>query len=152
LKLYPNKTVAIVESEKSAIIASVQFTDLIWIAAGNINGLSVEKCQVFNGRKVILFPDLGAYNKWNEKVSLIRKECNCKIKISNFLETVSTPEAKAKGLDVADYMINQLTNKQHVKIKVESQVQSRYTPELQSMINKNKSLEILIEKLQLVEV
>ena len=152
LKLYPNKTVAIVESEKSAIIASVQFSDLIWIAAGNINGLSVEKCHILKGRKAILFPDLGAYNKWNEKVSIIRKECNCKIKISNFLETVSTPEAKAKGLDVADYMINHLTNKQHVKIKVETQVQSRFTPELQSMIEKNEYLEILINKLDLVEL
>ena len=152
LKLYPTKTVAIVESEKSAIIASVQFPDLIWIAAGNINGLSVDKCQVLNNRKVILFPDLGAYNKWNEKVSLLRKECNCKIKISNFLEIVSTPEAKAKGLDIADYMISQLSNKQQVKIKVETQVHSRFTPGLQSMIEKNKSLEILIEKLQLVEV
>ena len=152
LKLYPNKTVAIVESEKSAIIASVQFPDLIWISAGNINGLSVDKCHVLNGRKVILFPDLGAYNKWNEKVLPIRKECNCKIKISNFLETVSTPEAKAKGLDIADYMISQLKDKQHKIITVAPHEQSRYTPELQSMINKNKSLEILIKKLQLVEV
>ena len=53
---------------------------------------------------------------------------------------------------MADYMIYQLSNKQHVKIKVETQVQSRYTPQLQTMIDKYKSLKILIDKLELIEM
>ena len=67
LTIYPNKPVAIVESEKSALIASCIFPDLIWLAAGNLNGLSVEKCQVLKGPVVILYSDLGAFEKWNEK-------------------------------------------------------------------------------------
>ena len=46
LALYPDKTVAVVESEKSALIASAVFPGLIWLAAGNLNGISIEKCQV----------------------------------------------------------------------------------------------------------
>lgn len=152
LKLYPTKTVAIVESEKSAIIASVQFPDLIWLAAGNINGLSIDKCHILKGRNIILYPDLNAFEKWNEKANIIKNECNCNVKVSDLLERISTPEAKAKGLDVADFMIAQLKNKQSKILQpLTPKVQSRFTPELQSMIDKNKSLEFLINKLQLVE-
>ncbi len=49
LKLYSDKPVAIVESEKSTLIANAVFPDLIWLAAGNLNGLSLEKCKVLKG-------------------------------------------------------------------------------------------------------
>jgi len=67
LTLYPDKTVAIVESEKSALIASAVFPILIWLAAENLNEISLEKCQILKGRNVTLFPDLGGYTKWTEK-------------------------------------------------------------------------------------
>jgi hypothetical protein len=41
--------------------------ELIWLATGNLNGLSIEKCLVLKGRNIILFPDLKAFDKWNEK-------------------------------------------------------------------------------------
>jgi len=108
LKLYPDKPVAIVESEKSALIASAVFPDLIWLAAGNLNGLSLEKCQVLKGRNVTLFPDLGGFEKWADKARIIEKECNCKINISTLLEDIATPVAKANGFDIADYLIEEL--------------------------------------------
>ena len=37
LKIYPDKYIGIVESEKSAIIASCIVPDMIWLAAGNLN-------------------------------------------------------------------------------------------------------------------
>lgn len=41
---------------------------MIWLAVGSLNGLSVEKFQIQKGRDIILYPDLGAFEKWNEKV------------------------------------------------------------------------------------
>lgn len=152
LGLHPEAVVCIVESEKSALISAAIFPEQVWLATGGIGNLTIEKCQVLKNRNVILYPDLNAYNKWHDKAIEIEKQCGCNITVSTLLEDIATPEAKAQGLDVADYIINQLTNKQHVIIKVETQVQSRFTPELQSMIEANKSLEILIKKLQLVEV
>jgi hypothetical protein len=43
LKIFPDKSIEIVESEKSAIIACIIFPDLIWFATGNLNELSVER-------------------------------------------------------------------------------------------------------------
>jgi len=111
LKLHPYSTVAIVESEKSAIIASSQIPNLIWLAAGNINGLSIDKCKILEGRNVILYPDLGAFNKWSIKADEIQKKCRCKVIISTLLEKIDNDSDRENGLDIADYIIEQLKNK-----------------------------------------
>lgn len=54
---FKTKPIAIVESEKSAIICSRFLPEYIWLSAGNINGLSIDKFKVLSGRKVVLFPD-----------------------------------------------------------------------------------------------
>ncbi len=102
LKLEPNKPVAIVESEKTAVIASVYYPEYIWLSAGGINGLTLEKCQVLKGRDVCLYPDLNAYNKWNEKMKTISYLGN--FTISDLLEKIANPEEKGNGLDLADYL------------------------------------------------
>ena len=156
LKIYPEKSVAIVESEKSALIASAFFPDLVWLAAGNLNGLSIEKCQMLKNREVILYPDLGVYEKWTEKAKIIEKECDCNINISTLLEDIATPEAKANGFDIADYIIAELksplSSRRGVGGEVFPEIQSFFSPTLQSMIDKNKALFLLINGLQLEEV
>lgn len=71
LKQYPDKDVAIVESEKTAIIASAYNDSCIWLAAGSINNLNIEICKPLQGRTVILYPDLGAYDKWKTKARML---------------------------------------------------------------------------------
>jgi hypothetical protein len=147
LKIYPSKYVGIVESEKSAIIASCIVPDMIWLAAGNLNGLSVEKCQVLNGRKVILYPDLGAFEKWSLKAVEIQKQNVCKISISTLLEDEATNSDRANGLDIADFIIAELKSN-----KTTLEIQSFFGPVLQSMIDKNKALLVLINGLALEEI
>lgn len=147
LKIYPDKQVAIVESEKSALIASAVFPDLIWLAAGNMNGLSIEKCQALKGRVVILYPDLGAFEKWNLKASEIQEKIKCKIMISTLLEDEATASDRINGLDIADFIIAELKSK-----KTTFEIQIFFGPTLQSMIDKNKSLLVLINGLYLEEI
>jgi len=99
----PTKTCALVESEKTAIIASVYLPQFIWLAVGGLSGLRVEKCQVLKGRNVILFPDLGGYQKWKDKLVDLAPFCN--VKISDLLERKATSEEKNQGLDIADYLM-----------------------------------------------
>lgn len=115
LKIYPEKLVAIVESEKSAIIASCIMPELVWLAAGNLNGLSVEKCQVLKGREVMLYPDLGAFEKWSQKAVEIQKQYNCKITISGLLEDEATASERTNGLDIADFIISELKSKKDIR-------------------------------------
>ena len=157
LTIYPEATVCIVESEKSALISAAIFPNFVWLASGGIQGLAVEKCKVLEGRTVILYPDLNAFDKWNEKAKLLNSSSpsplgeGFRVRCSTLLEDISTPEAKSKGLDVADFMINQLKSKPKIKSVETAPVQSRFTPELEQMIETNPALLILINKLELSE-
>jgi len=170
LTVYPDKSVAIVESEKSAIIASALIPNMIWLAAGNINGLSIEKCKVLKNKTVILYPDLGAYEKWKEKAKILNSELTSpqgeglgvrsgvrfKITVSTLLEDEATDTDRSNGLDIADYIIEEmkapLSLRRGVGGEVITQIQSRFTHELVQMIKTNPALLILIDKLQLVQI
>lgn len=97
------KPVAIVESEKTAIIASVYLPQFLWLAVGSLTNLNAERCSVLNGRTVILFPDLNGFEKWNIKA----KELShiARIIVSDLLERKATETERKQGLDLADYLI-----------------------------------------------
>lgn len=67
LKICPKKFVAIVESEKTAIIASGVITDCIFVACGGCGNLTSAMCQALSGRNVVLFPDNGKLAEWSAK-------------------------------------------------------------------------------------
>lgn len=102
LNLFPHKTIGIVESEKTAILASVFLPGLLWLASGGANGLSKDKIKVLIGRKVILFPDASEtghiYESWKEIANKYGFAC------SDFIEKNATNEQKAQGIDIADML------------------------------------------------
>jgi hypothetical protein len=147
LTLYPDKSVAIVESEKSALIASALIPNMIWLAAGNINGLSVDKCKVLKNRNVILYPDLGAFEKWSLKAEELQEQCNCKMTVSTLLENEAIEADRANGFDIADYIIEEMKTN-----TIQTQIKSRFGHELEQMIATNPVLLILIDKLELVQI
>jgi hypothetical protein len=105
LRLYPDKPVAIVEAEKTAVIASIIYQDYNWLAAGNLNGLNVEKSRVLRNKTVILYPDAGCYNRWLRKAEQINRELPLHLTVSAFLERFATPIQTHHGYDLADYII-----------------------------------------------
>jgi hypothetical protein len=144
LRENPTKSVAIVESEKSAIIGAGVMPDLVWLAAGNLNGLSIDKCKVLKGRNVILFPDLKAFDKWSEKANEIKTIVGCKISVSDLLEQIATDEERENGFDIADYLIRE--------IKEPAQIRQRFSNEIESLINQNEAMLYLIETFDLEAV
>lgn len=62
----PEAPVAIVESEKTAVILSRYGRDFVWLACGGSQGLkNAEKNKVLKGRRVVLIPDNGQFWNWN---------------------------------------------------------------------------------------
>jgi hypothetical protein len=106
LTKYPDKPVAIVESEKTAIIASISFPKFIWLASGSKQWLKTERLQRFGNRQVILYPDADGYNAWQQIATDARRQ-GLNVEISSLIETRATDEQKAEGFDVADYLIQQ---------------------------------------------
>ena len=161
LKIYPDATVCIVESEKSALISAAVLTDCIWLATGGLNNLTADKCEILRGRTVILYPDLNAYDKWNEIAARIRISIEVDISVSTMLEDIATPEAKAQGLDLADFLINQLKNSNlndtsetpepDPEPAIPPPAPTRFSPQLEAMIEANPAVLTLIDKLDLIE-
>lgn len=63
----PKMPIAIVESEKTAIIASVYLPKYIWLSCGGLTQLSYQKVDALKNRSVTLFPDLGSIGRNGDK-------------------------------------------------------------------------------------
>jgi len=107
LTVDPRKPVALVESEKTAIIASVYLPQFNWLAVGSLTNLNREKFRPLAGRKVALWPDLNCFDRWSNKATELQKEYpGTRITVSDLLEKNCTPGERQKGFDLADYLIN----------------------------------------------
>jgi hypothetical protein len=97
--------VAVVESEKTAIIASAYLPRLLWLAVGSLSNLSAERCQALQGRTVYLFPDLNGFEKWSSKAEELASQLpGTRFQASDLLERHATEAERARGLDLADYL------------------------------------------------
>jgi hypothetical protein len=123
-----SKPIAVCESEKTAMIASVYIPQFIWLATGGKEGINEQKCEILNklNKPVILFPDLSqpkdnqlsTYNLWQEKA---KKYLTCKYIFSDLLETKATNAEKVDGLDLSDYLLKidpKKIGKTYKKVKV----------------------------------
>jgi hypothetical protein len=96
-----NKYVAIAEAEKTALVASMYKPDWVWLSCGGAGNLSEKLFEPLRGRKVILYPDAGMYEKWKAKALEIQRKYNIPIKVTDYLERVGAK----KGADIADFLL-----------------------------------------------
>jgi len=99
------KKVAIVESEKTAMIASFYLPKCVWIATGGKDGMFRQaNLSIFQRREVIFFPDLGMTDNWREKAITLQRQ-GIKASVYDFLERNASDEDRQAGLDIADYLL-----------------------------------------------
>lgn len=58
----PTSPIAVVESEKTALICSMVYPQHIWVAVGSKSNLNAERFEPYRGRTVIVFPDRDGYS------------------------------------------------------------------------------------------
>lgn len=105
LNKYPEKTVIIVESEKSALVAAYALPDFLWLASGGCDGcLNAKASQALAGRKVKLMPDLDMMDKWRKKAEMLREICES-VEVMTTLEDNATEEQRQRGCDIADFIL-----------------------------------------------
>lgn len=100
------KPIAIVEAEKTAVIASICFPDFVWIATGGKQNLNADKLKRFSNRQIILYPDADGFIKWQE-IAAEARNSGLPVKVSSLIEKCATSEQKADGFDLADYLIKE---------------------------------------------
>ena len=107
LKMYPEKPVALVEAEKSALIASGVYPEYVWLATGGKSQLSIDKLKVLQGRTVVAFPDVDGFEYWTNKAEDI-KRIGCNVIVSDLLEKNASDKDREDKIDLADWLIRDL--------------------------------------------
>ena len=106
------KNIAIVESEKSAVILSEIFKDFIWMSCGGLQMFKPELLAPLVNHKVVVFPDTDetgeAYKKWLDILQQAAKTYPFRypLRISRLLEDHATPEQKTRKIDIVDYIFH----------------------------------------------
>lgn len=146
LRIYPYKTVALVESEKSALIASGCYPEYIWLATGGKSQLSKEKLKVLKGRTVIMFPDIDGFSLWKEKSNILQA-MGCTVVVSDILERNATDKDRANKIDLADWLISELQKSNGTNV-----ITSSHNEILNSIRAQNTAIDMLIDKFDLMTI
>lgn len=106
LRFDSQKPVAIVEAEKTAVIASICFPEFVWLAIGSKQSLKCDRLKRLSKRKIVLYPDADGFALWQE-IAFEARQNALTVKVSNLIERCGTDAEKGKGFDLADYLISQ---------------------------------------------
>ena len=112
LKHHEPTTVAIVESEKSAVILSELYPQYIWLAAGGMGEVQTDKFIPLRRHKIILFPDTDpdqrAFTRWYDAAQQVMRAFfwpkDNSIRVSPFLEQHATADQKRRKIDLVDFI------------------------------------------------
>ena len=113
LRKYPDKTVALVESEKIAIICSALMPEYLWLATGGKSQFN-QRLTVLKSRKIIAFPDIDGYHTWLTKSTDFPF---LDLRVSDLLEKNATPADREAHIDLADWLLEYLTDKSRHYVK-----------------------------------
>lgn len=105
-----NKGVAIVESEKTAVIMSEMIPEFVWLSCGGLQMFKPELLAPLVNHKVVIFPDTDetgeAYNTWLAVLQQAQRQYTFKypLRISPLLELHATLDQKSRKIDLIDYL------------------------------------------------
>ena len=105
------KTIALVESEKTAIVMSLFKPEYIWLSTGSKAGLKYDLLKPIKDYKIVAFPDKSEYNDWLNRATELNG-FGFKIVVNDWLEHQNEYDA---GTDLADVYIKELKEAEQPK-------------------------------------
>ena len=160
LKSWPmDAPVAVVESEKTAMIAAALVPSILWVAVGAVGAFTLAKLQALTGRKVLAFPDLSrdgsAFTKWREKAVEIGHLFDA-VHVSDLLERMATDADREAGLDIGDYLLRSgdeitttATPNTSAPVNVPAMILSEAETVMQRWAERNPAINTLVDVLGL---
>lgn len=101
-----NKTIALVESEKTCVWSSLYFPEYVWLATGGKTGAKIQHLEALKNREVIIFPDQDAHSQWEELGSDIKKLYDVDVIISDYVLNYGNKFGH-KNIDLVDVLVKQ---------------------------------------------
>lgn len=105
------RPIAIVESEKTAIICSAVMPWFTWLATCGSGGINARKLSYLTGRNVVLFPDAAKLEQWTNKANEFKNIC--KLTVNTLINDLTNKNYQGYDYDIADYI---LSNKNHINL------------------------------------
>jgi hypothetical protein len=130
--------VAVVESEKTAIIMSIAIPHITWVATGSLDGFKNELLEVIKPYEVFAFPDKGCYAKWNETATDLNK-IGYNISVSKDIEKNGN---LLPGDDLADGI-----DFKHYRMMKKTMLEKK----LERLYKTNEAIGYLVEKFELTD-
>ena len=135
-QMFPQATICIVESEKTALICSAfwPMEERVFMASSGLRGINTARLSYLlrNKREIVAYPDHDGYQLWKEKLA----EVDERIKVSDFVEKHWNEGKDSPTADIADILLrimgetpnpDQLTNQQQFEIM---KLKNKYFKEL----------------------
>ena len=134
-----NKTIALVEGEKTAIIMSIFKPEYIWLSTGSKHGLKYEFLKPIKDYKIVAFPDKSEYDFWlNRAIELNGYGFN--IIVNDWLEQQTNFETgtdladvyifEKKSINISSKVVFDYSNSEYIVHELE-----QHTPEIWELIN-----------------
>lgn len=140
---YNCNTIAIVESEKTAIIMSLFIPEYLWMATGSKQNLKLQLLEPIKKENIVVYPDKGEFEDWNKKVIELQK-LGFKIKCSSIVENSEFET----GTDLADIYFAMKKNASKNNIAI---VLSDTEKKIQRLSKINPAIISLIETFDLID-
>ena len=67
LRLYPSASVGVVESQKSAVILSIIYPQIVWVATAGITNFNERLLSSIYDRNIIAYPDANGIKVWTDR-------------------------------------------------------------------------------------
>ncbi|MCH5222242.1 MAG: hypothetical protein J1F05_07985 [Muribaculaceae bacterium] len=100
----PDSNVAIVESQKSAVVCSIVFPSMVWLATCGCGNFKIDKCNVLRDRRVFVYADKGSESKWG----VIVEEMKCKGYNIHHRPVMQDLPEYVVNTDIADVLLDNL--------------------------------------------
>ena len=123
----PDQPVAIVESEKSAIVMSIIMPGYLWMACGSMNNFNEQFLKPLQGRAIVAFPDVDIKRDKKTNVSVscalwqnVAAELQNKgwnITVDTALEETVNSAQRMDKIDVADLALERAIKQQLKRLK-----------------------------------
>ena len=155
LDFFPNATVNIVESEKTALLLAIAYGnphELLWMACGGKSAINREKLEPFikRGRFIALYPDKDGAEDWRKIADAIGYD---KIVVNTqVMSKTWIPEDGPKA-DLADIIVRRLTTRNQVQTcKPNEPPKSRNTATIERLRREYPNFNLLMETFKLKAV
>lgn len=136
------KIIAVVESEKTAIVMSLIFNDFVWLATGGKGNFKYDLLKSIKSYKIVAFPDKDAISEWKETAEKLNKY-GFKVQVDELLSGLDIPE----NADLADIFLKDSSYLEREKI---APILSNQDIIVNQLKNKNPLIQQLIDDFDLV--